>query len=125
MEPVFTRPPLIAIEVLSPENWYTKVQEKVEDCRRFAAPHIWVIDPGQRVGWDCSEGNWMRASRFAVANSPIYLDLADLLPRVGRGRGITPLAVLSRRLPIDIRALFGGIKYPARRDVLRRFPCVA
>ena len=78
VEPVFTRPQLIAIEVLSPEDRHSKVQEKVEDYRGFSVPHIWVVDPVQRMGWDCSEGNWMRTSRFAIAGSPIYLDLEEL-----------------------------------------------
>jgi hypothetical protein len=30
------------------------------------------------MGWDCSDGNWMRASRFAVEGSPIHLDLEQL-----------------------------------------------
>lgn len=78
IEPVFTRPQLIAIEVLSPEDRHSKVQEKVEDYRRFAVPNIWAVDPVQRIGWDCSDGNWSRKHRFAVAGLPIYLDLEEL-----------------------------------------------
>ena len=64
IEPVFSHPQLIVVEVLSPEDRHSKVQEKVEDYRRFQVPHIWVVDPLQRMGWDCSDGNWMRTSRF-------------------------------------------------------------
>ena len=75
VEPVFSLPQLIVVEVLSPEDRHSKVQEKVEDYRRFQVPHIWVVDPLQRMGWDCSDGNWMRTGRFAVDGSPIHLDL--------------------------------------------------
>jgi Uma2 family endonuclease len=78
VEPVFSRPQLIAIEVLSPEDRHSKVQEKVEDYRQFAVPNIWVVDPIQRLGWDCSEGNWMRTKRFVVAGTSIYLELENL-----------------------------------------------
>ena len=78
VEPVFTHPQLIAIEVLSPEDRHSKVQRKIEDYRRFGVRHIWAIDPVQRIGWDCSEGNWMRTSQFAIADSPIHLDLEQL-----------------------------------------------
>jgi hypothetical protein len=36
------------------------------------------VDPIKRLGWDCSDGNWMRKERFEVTGSPIYLDLRDL-----------------------------------------------
>jgi Uma2 family endonuclease len=78
IEPVFSQPQLIVVEVLSPEDRHSKVQEKVEDYRRFQVPHIWVVDPLERMGWDCSDGNWLRASRFAVEGSPIHLDLEQL-----------------------------------------------
>jgi Uma2 family endonuclease len=78
VEPVFTHPQLIAVEVLSPEDRQSKVQEKIEDYRQFKVPHIWVIDPVKRSGWDCSDGNWLRKNRFEVAGAPIYLDLDDL-----------------------------------------------
>ena len=78
IEPVFSNPQLVVIEVLSPEDRHSKVQEKIEDYRRFQVPHIWVVDPLQRIGWNCSSGNWLRTSRFAVEGSPIHLDLEQL-----------------------------------------------
>ncbi len=78
VQPVFDSPPLIAVEVLSPEDRHSRVQERIEDYRLFEVPHIWVIDPIKRIGWDCSDGNWTRQDRFAVVGSPAYLDLADL-----------------------------------------------
>jgi Uma2 family endonuclease len=77
-QPVFTQPQLIAIEVLSPEDRQSKVQERIEDFRQFGVPHIWIVDPVKRHGWDCSDGNWMVKNRFELPNSPIYLDLGEL-----------------------------------------------
>ena len=78
VEQVFTRPPLVAIEVLSPEDRQSKVQEKIDDYRNFGVANIWIIDPVKRLGWDCSDGNWTRTERLAVAGSPVYLDIAEL-----------------------------------------------
>lgn len=78
VQPVFNQPQLIAIEVLSPEDRHSKVQEKIEDYCGFQVPSIWVVDPIKRLGWDCSDGNWTRKERFEVAGSPIYLDLSEL-----------------------------------------------
>ncbi len=78
VQPIFTHPQLIAVEVLSPEDCQSRVQEKIEDYRRFQIPHIWIVDPVKRFGWDCSDGNWLRRSRFGVSGSPAYLDLEQL-----------------------------------------------
>jgi Uma2 family endonuclease len=78
VQPVFTHPQLIAIEVLSPEDRQSRVQEKIEDYRRFQIPQIWIVDPVKRFGWDCSDGNWLRRTRFEVPGSPIHLDLEQL-----------------------------------------------
>ena len=78
VQPVFTEPQLIAIEVLSPEDRHSRIQDRIEDYRRFGVRHIWVVDPVKRLGWDCSDGNWTQRMRFAVEGSPIYLDLEEL-----------------------------------------------
>jgi Uma2 family endonuclease len=64
-EQVFTRPHLIAIEVLSPEDSHSRLQEKIIDYSQFGIPYIWVIDPRKRIGWNCSDGNWIRQNEFS------------------------------------------------------------
>jgi Uma2 family endonuclease len=78
VQPVFDQPQLIAVEVLSPEDRHSRVQEKIEDYCGFQVSNIWVVDPIKRIGWDCSDGNWTRKDRFEVAGTAIYLDLHDL-----------------------------------------------
>jgi Uma2 family endonuclease len=78
VEPVFTQPQLIVVEVLSSGDSHSSMQARIEDYRRFAIPHIWIVDPSRRIGWDCSDGNWTRKTRFEVSASPIYLDLDEL-----------------------------------------------
>jgi Uma2 family endonuclease len=82
VEQVYTRPQLIAIEVLSSEDRHAKVQEKIDDYLDFGVAHIWIIDPKGRIGWDCSTGNWIRKDRFEVEASPIYLALDELFHQV-------------------------------------------
>lgn len=78
IEPVFSAAPLIAVEVLSPEDRQYRVQARIEDYRKAGVAHIWVVDPSRRVGWDCSDGNWIGKARFEAAGSPAYLDLPAL-----------------------------------------------
>jgi Uma2 family endonuclease len=46
-----TRPPLIAIEILSPEDTLRAMQEKAAEYRLFGVEHIWVIDPEPRIAY--------------------------------------------------------------------------
>jgi Uma2 family endonuclease len=82
IEQVFTHPQLIAIEVLSPEDRQARVQARITDYIAFGIPHIWILDPGKRIGWDCSDGNWLLKERFEIAESPIYLSLNELFDQI-------------------------------------------
>ncbi|MGB8260419.1 MAG: Uma2 family endonuclease [Terracidiphilus sp.] len=82
IEQVFTRPQLIAIEVLSPEDRHSRVDARLNNFRDFGVPNIWVVDPETRSGWDCSDGNWVRRERFEVKGTPIYLSLSELFARI-------------------------------------------
>ena len=44
-EKVFDRPPLVWIEILSPEDRPIRVNAKIRDLRDFGAYNIWIIDP--------------------------------------------------------------------------------
>jgi len=65
VEQVFRQPYLVAIEVLSPKDRHSRLQEKIEAFKRFGIPCIWVIDPRKRIGWNCSDGNWIQHEEFA------------------------------------------------------------
>jgi Uma2 family endonuclease len=49
-------PPLIAIEILSPDDRLTKVREKLEEYRAWGVPHVWLVDPHSRRLYSCDEG---------------------------------------------------------------------
>jgi Uma2 family endonuclease len=82
IEQVFTRPQLIAIEVLSPEDRHSRIEARMSNFRSFGVPNLWVVDPETRSGWDLSDGNWVRKERLEVASSPIYLSLPELFAKI-------------------------------------------
>jgi Uma2 family endonuclease len=82
IEQVFTRPQLIAIEVLSPEDRRSRIEARMNNLRDFGVPNCWVVDPATRSGWDLSDGNWVSKERFEVADSPIYLSLSELFTKI-------------------------------------------
>ena len=72
---IVTTPPLVVVEVLSPEDRIANYQERIADYLDMGVRGVWVIDPQTRRGWDCSSGNWIETAVFRLADSPIYLDL--------------------------------------------------
>src|ERR1700733_1442952 len=84
IEQVFTRPQLIAIEILSPEDRHYRIAEKIKDYMKFGVQNIWIVDSKTREGWDCSKGDWVRTERFRAANTPIYMSLTELFATIDK-----------------------------------------
>ncbi len=49
-------PPLVAIEILSPDDRLTEVREKLEEYKAWGVPHIWLVDPHSRRLYSCEAG---------------------------------------------------------------------
>ena len=47
-QPILRTPPLLIIEILSPEDTLSRLQERVTDYLQFGVEHIWIIDPSTR-----------------------------------------------------------------------------
>lgn len=78
MEQVLTLPPLVVIEILSPEDRISRYSQRLTDYRQMGIQNVWVIDPVNRVGYDCSTAAWLPVEEFRVANSLIFFRLSDL-----------------------------------------------
>jgi Uma2 family endonuclease len=48
-EPVPSRPPLLVVEIISPDDRYSEVLEKLAEYRQWGVSHIWVVDPDRRT----------------------------------------------------------------------------
>jgi len=80
VEQVFTQPPYISIEILSPDDSFPKLQTRLDDYLAMGVPNIWVIDPDSRRGWVVT-----RAGHFEVldgvlrsADGSVVMTIADL-----------------------------------------------
>src|ERR1700690_2593587 len=50
-EQILTSPPFLCIEVLSPEDRVSQIQEKIDDYFGFGVRWVWLIDPWARRAW--------------------------------------------------------------------------
>ena len=80
IEPVFTRPPLLCIEVLSKDDTLRSMQERIDDYRAFGVANVWVLDPVKRRAYVCTQGDFREPERdmLEIHSSPIRIPLAEL-----------------------------------------------
>lgn len=84
VEQILTKPPLACIEILSPEDTMRRMQERVEDYRKFGVQNIWILDPGTRHGYNCQSSGWLDAHEFQITGTPIRLVLSEVFARMPR-----------------------------------------
>ncbi len=85
VEQVFTRPPLVCIEVLTPEDRVKRFQARVQDYFHMGAKSVWILDQREKTGLDCSSGHfadWHERTSFVVDGTPIRMELADVFAEV-------------------------------------------
>jgi len=79
-EQVFTLPPLLCIEILSPEDRMSRMQVRIKDYLAFGVRYVWVVDPEAREAWVyTAEG--MREVRDGILrteNPEITVPLAEV-----------------------------------------------
>jgi Uma2 family endonuclease len=77
---ILRTPPLLIIEILSPEDTLTRLQQRVTDYLRFGVEHIWLIDPYTRRAYlaDAHGFHEPQQPALSIPGTPIELPLATL-----------------------------------------------
>jgi Uma2 family endonuclease len=81
-----TRPPLIAVEILSPEDTLQAMRDKAAEYRQFGVPNIWIIDPEARIAYRYAEAGLeeVRSGELAVSGTPIRVVLSEMFAELDR-----------------------------------------
>ena len=79
---VLVDPPLLVIEILSPDDSYSDTQERANDYRQMGVETIWIIDPKTRTGRVCTGAQWIEATRLEVRNTPLFVELANIFRQI-------------------------------------------
>lgn len=79
-EQVFTHPPFLCIEILSPEDRMNRMQRKIMDYLSFGVSYVWVIDPQTRRAWIYTSNRmWeVRDGILRTENPDITVPIGDL-----------------------------------------------
>jgi Uma2 family endonuclease len=83
---IFHTPPFICIEILSPEDRWERMQQKIDDYLQFGVPHVWVLNPRERRAWVCTDsGNTeVKDGLLRTGNPSLVVPLADIFGEADR-----------------------------------------
>jgi Uma2 family endonuclease len=79
-EPVFTIAPYICVEILSPDDTFPKLQERLDDYLRMGVPNVWVIDPESQRAWQIVREGHLEVldGILRTTDRNVHLPVADL-----------------------------------------------
>ena len=77
---IIKNPPFLCVEVLSPEDRFTKVRERVADYLEFGVPYVWVIDPVTKLATIYTQdgAREIRDGLLTTVNPDITVNLNEL-----------------------------------------------
>jgi len=85
-EQIFTQAPYICLEVLSPDDSFGKLQDRLDDYLAMGVPNIWVLDPTSRRYWSVTRQGYFEAldgilrtsdDRVVLTVSDLFMDVAS------------------------------------------------
>jgi Uma2 family endonuclease len=81
-----TQPPLIAIEILSPEDTLRAMQGKGAEYRAFGVEHVWIIDPEPRLVYLSTDTGLeeVKSGELVVPGTPIRVALSEMFAELDR-----------------------------------------
>ena len=81
---VIQRPPALWVEILSPEDRWSRIQAKLADILRFGTTTIWIIDPYSKQAWTATHDKpvtEVQDSVLRLSEPAIEVRLDEVLPQ--------------------------------------------
>jgi Uma2 family endonuclease len=69
-EAVLSTPPLICVEILSPEDRMTRMQKKVAEYLAFGVRYVWVLDPASKEAYAYTASGFEKVATVLRTEDP-------------------------------------------------------
>ncbi len=79
---VLRAPPVLIVEILSPEDTYADTQRRAQDYLTMGVHTIWIIDPETRSARQCVGDVWTGTTHLTVPGTEIAVDLPPIFARL-------------------------------------------
>jgi Uma2 family endonuclease len=77
-ERIPSAPPHIVIEIVSPDDRFTEIVEKLHEYHRWGVPHIWLVDPNSRKLSVYGSAGLAEVPAFELPEFDLQLTFTDL-----------------------------------------------
>jgi Uma2 family endonuclease len=77
-EQIFRTPPLMCIEILSPEDRLSRVEVKFNDYLSMGVPYVWLLDPATRKAYRWTAAGMHEVAELRADERGIALPVDDL-----------------------------------------------
>jgi Uma2 family endonuclease len=70
---ILTKPPFLCIEILSPEDRMSRIEERINDYLAMGVPYVWVLDPQTKQAYRSTLAEGLREVKDGVlrTESPV------------------------------------------------------
>ena len=72
-------PPLIVIEIVSRDDRYTEIVQKLDEYRRWGVQHVWLVDPYLGKIYSYGSSGLKEVSEFFLSQFDLRLALDDIV----------------------------------------------
>lgn len=76
-------PPLLCVEVLSPEDTWRRLQAVVNDYCEMGVKSVWALDPETRVAYNCDLDGFHKTDALAVPGTDIRFTTSEVFAVLG------------------------------------------
>jgi Uma2 family endonuclease len=77
-ERVPSAPPHVIVEIVSPDDRFTEIVEKLDEYHRWGVPHVWLVDPNSRKLSIYGSAGLAEVSALELPEFELHLTFADL-----------------------------------------------
>ena len=78
---VLRKPPVLCIEVLSPEDRWRRILERVQDYQQMGVSAVWIINPRSRDIWTVGQAGQPALhddEALTLAGTPVNIQVAEI-----------------------------------------------
>ena len=74
-----SKPPLVCIEILSPEDRWSRVEKRIEDFLTMGVERVWVFDPQDRLVFECTRNGRRQVLEDLLEAPPVAIRISELM----------------------------------------------
>ena len=82
-EQILTKPPFLCIEILSPDDRWSRVKERINDFLAMGVPYVWVVDSQTKQAYVATPDHGLREVKDGILrteNPAFVIPLDELFP---------------------------------------------